>query len=63
MAGQRPADALWFNPPDGVTSRHTLTRARIAAEALTVISTDGAQPLSRACPGRNCGIIILEEIC
>jgi len=50
MASQWPADAdtdaLWFIPPDGNKSRRTLTRERIVAEALTVISTDGAQALS-----------------
>jgi AcrR family transcriptional regulator len=58
MAGQQAEDAgtlsLWFNPPDhGESSRRQLTRDRLVAEALTVISTDGAQALSmRALAGR-----------
>ncbi len=45
---------LWFSPPDGQeTRRHTLTRERVVAEALTVIATDGADALSmRALAGR-----------
>src|SRR6185437_4658672 len=43
MAPQQSADAdtrsLWFSPPgDAETSRRTLTRERVVAEALTVIS-------------------------
>jgi TetR/AcrR family transcriptional regulator, tetracycline repressor protein len=59
MAGQWPtdADALWFNPPDGDTSRRTLTRARIVAEALTVISTDGAQALSMRALAARLGVV------
>ena len=58
MARQQPGDAgpysLWFNPPDEAeTSRRTLTRERVVAEALTVISADGAQSLSmRGLAGR-----------
>jgi AcrR family transcriptional regulator len=58
MAPQQPADAdtrsLWFSPPgDAETSRRTLTRERVVAEALTVISADGAQSLSmRGLAGR-----------
>jgi AcrR family transcriptional regulator len=45
---------LWFNPPGEVErGRRTLTRDRVVAEALAVISTDGAQALSmRALAGR-----------
>lgn len=58
MAGQQAGDAgarsLWFNPPDGgESSRRALTRERVVAEALAVISADGAQALSmRAIAGR-----------
>ena len=58
MAGQQPPGAgtrsLWFNPPDsGESSRRALTRDRVVAEALAVISADGAQALSmRALAGR-----------
>ena len=58
MARQQPGEAgarsLWFNPPDQVeTIRRTLTRERVVAEALAVISADGAQSLSmRALAGR-----------
>jgi AcrR family transcriptional regulator len=58
MARQQQRDAgarsLWFNPPDEAeTSRRTLTRERVVAEALAVISADGAQSLSmRALAGR-----------
>ena len=49
MAGQQPSDTvtLWFNPPDnGQSDRRKLTRQRVCAEALAVISTKGAQSLS-----------------
>jgi TetR/AcrR family tetracycline transcriptional repressor len=48
------ADALWFSPPGtGERGRRTLTRERVVAEALVVISTEGAQALSmRALAGR-----------
>jgi TetR/AcrR family transcriptional regulator, tetracycline repressor protein len=58
MAGQQAEDAdtrsLWFNAPDDAQGgRHTLTRERVVAEALTVISADGAQAFSmRALAGR-----------
>ncbi len=58
MAAEQAEDAdtrsLWFNAPDDAESgRHTLTRERVVAEALMVISADGAQALSmRALAGR-----------
>jgi AcrR family transcriptional regulator len=58
MAGQQAGDtgtrSLWFNPPDGADGgRRALTRERVVAEALAVISADGAQALSmRAIAGR-----------
>src|SRR5580704_7208785 len=62
MAGQRAEDAdtrsVWFNPPDeGETSRRTLTRERVVAEALTVISMDGAQALSMRGLARRLGVV------
>src|SRR5260370_341977 len=62
MAGQQAKDAdsryLWFNPPDDKeTSRHTLTRERVVAEALAVISTDGAQALSMRALARRLGVV------
>jgi AcrR family transcriptional regulator len=62
MARQQPGDAgpysLWFNPPDAAeTSRRTLTRERVVAEALTVISTDGAQALSMRALASRLGVV------
>ena len=62
MAGRQAEDAdsrsLWFNPPDdGESSRRTLTRERVVAEALTVISTDGAQALSMRALARRLGVV------
>src|SRR6266700_8281943 len=62
MAGQQAENAgwrsLWFNPPDdGESSRRALTRERVVAEALTVISTDGAQALSMRALARRLGVV------
>ena len=62
MTSQRPEDAdtrsLWFNPPDGrESSRPTLTRERVVAEALAVISTEGAQALSMRGLARRLGVV------
>ena len=63
MAGQHQAEgpdtrSLWFIPPDdGESSRPTLTRKRVVAEALTVISTDGAQALSMRGLARRLGVV------
>jgi AcrR family transcriptional regulator len=47
QAGEAGARSLWFNPlDDGERSRRLLTRERVVAEALAVISADGAQALS-----------------
>ena len=50
-AGQRP---LWFiTPDDAEARRHALTRERVVAEALTVISADGVDaPSVRALASR-----------
>ena len=57
--GQAGDDArtspLWFNPPGGgrESTRRSLTRERVVAEALAVISADGVEALSmRALAGR-----------
>src|SRR4029077_15537753 len=62
MAGHQAEDpnprSLWFIPPDdGEISRPTLTRERVVAEALTVISTDGAQALSMRGLARRLGVV------
>jgi AcrR family transcriptional regulator len=62
MAGHQTEDAdtrsLWFNPPDGgESSRPALTRERVVAEALTVISMDGAQALSMRGLARRLGVV------
>jgi len=54
-AGQRP---LWFSPPDVDESpRRGLTRERVVAEALTVISTDGAAALSMRGLATRLGVV------
>jgi AcrR family transcriptional regulator len=53
-AGDAAAQPLWFNPPDGAENRRRgLTRERVVAEALAVISADGVDALSmRGLAGR-----------
>ena len=54
-AGQHP---LWFSPPDGHESRRrALTRERVVAEALTVISADGAAALSMRALAARLGVV------
>src|SRR5256886_2988629 len=62
MAGNQARDSdprsLWFIPPDdGESSRPTLTRERVVAEALTMISMDGAQALSMSGLARRLGVV------
>ena len=62
MAGRPPAEAdalaLWFNPPgEANTSRRVLTRERVVAEGLTVISADGAQALSMRALAARLGVV------
>jgi AcrR family transcriptional regulator len=53
--GQQP---LWFSPPDDKESRRrALTRERVVAEALTVISTDGAGALSMRALAARLGVV------
>jgi len=54
-AGQHP---LWFSPPDSPDSRRrALTRERVVAEALTVISADGAAALSMRALAARLGVV------
>jgi AcrR family transcriptional regulator len=62
MAGQQAGvagtDSLWFNPPDrGESGRRLLTRDRVVAEALAVISADGAQALSMRAIAARLGVV------
>jgi len=62
MAGKQAEDAdtrsLWFNPPgDEESRRRALTRERVVAEALAVISTDGAEALSMRALARRLGVV------
>jgi TetR/AcrR family tetracycline transcriptional repressor len=59
-AGGGGADAspLWFMPPDDQeTRRRTLTRERIVAEALAVISSDGVEALSMRVLATRLGVV------
>jgi hypothetical protein len=52
------AGALWFNRTgDAERGRRTLTRGRVVAEALAVISTDGAQALSMRALAARLGVV------
>src|SRR5579859_985645 len=54
-AATRP---LWFAPPDGDDNRRrTLTRDRVIAEALAVISADGAAALSMRTLAARLGVV------
>src|SRR6266700_703179 len=62
MAGRQTGDAdtrsLWFNPPDdGESVRRALTRDRVVAEALAIISADGAQALSMRAIAARLGVV------
>jgi TetR/AcrR family tetracycline transcriptional repressor len=62
MAGRQAEDgdtrSLWFNPADeGDRPRRALTRERVVAEALAVISTDGAQALSMRAIAAHLGVV------
>src|SRR5579859_3573435 len=62
MTGQQtgPADArsLWFGAADeGNRGRLALTRERVVAEALAVISADGAQALSMRAIAARLGVV------
>ena len=54
-AGQRP---LWFiSPDDNETRRRALTRERVVAEALAVISADGVDALSMRALAARLGVV------
>jgi AcrR family transcriptional regulator len=56
-AGAGPR-TLWFSPPGVAESpRRALTRERVVAEALTVISTDGASALSMRGLATRLGVV------
>ena len=58
QAGDPGTRSLWFNPPDDMESgRRALTRDRVVAEALAVISTDGAQALSMRAIAARLGVV------
>ncbi|HEU5384491.1 MAG TPA: TetR/AcrR family transcriptional regulator [Streptosporangiaceae bacterium] len=65
MARQRQAEAddagtgpLWFNPPASEESRRrALTRDRVVAEALAIISADGASALSMRTLATRLGVV------
>jgi AcrR family transcriptional regulator len=62
MAAQQAGEAgllsLWFNPPDRAeTGRRLLTRERVVAEALAVISADGAPALSMRAIAARLGVV------
>jgi AcrR family transcriptional regulator len=50
--------ALWFAPPDGEENRRrALTRERVVAEALAIISTDGVDALSMRAVATRLGVV------
>jgi AcrR family transcriptional regulator len=58
QAGDRDTRSLWFNPADeGDRARRTLTRERVVAEALAVISAEGAQALSMRAVAARLGVV------
>ena len=57
-AGDADSRSLWFNPPDDrESSRRPLTRERVVAEALAVISAEGAQALSMRAIAARLGVV------
>jgi AcrR family transcriptional regulator len=56
--GEAAARPLWFAPPvDDRDRRRTLTRERVVAEALTIISTDGVAALSMRAVATRLGVV------
>jgi AcrR family transcriptional regulator len=57
-AGDLAPHTLWFSPPGGDQShRRVLTRQRVIAEALAVISADGVQALSMRALAARLGVV------
>ncbi len=57
-AGDLAPHTLWFSPPGGDQShRRVLTRQRVIAEALAVISADGVQALSIRALATRLGVV------
>ena len=57
-AGDPAPHPLWFSPPSGDESpRRALTRQRVIAEALAVISADGVQALSMRALAARLGVV------
>jgi TetR/AcrR family tetracycline transcriptional repressor len=56
--GDAGARLLWFTPPDGEENRRrTLTRERVVAEALAIISADGVGALSMRALAARLGVV------
>ena len=57
-AAGHSAGTLWFNPPGGEENRRrVLTRDRVVAEALAIVSADGASALSMRALGTRLGVV------
>src|SRR5580692_4793248 len=53
-----PDGQLWFNPPDSQENRRrALTRERVVAEALAIISADGASALGMRALAARLGVV------
>jgi len=58
QAAGHSAGTLWFNPPGGGENRRrTLTRDSVVAEALAIISADGAAALSMRALATRLGVV------
>jgi AcrR family transcriptional regulator len=58
QAAGHSAGTLWFNPPGGEENRRrALTRDRVVAEALAIISAGGAAALSMRALGTRLGVV------
>jgi AcrR family transcriptional regulator len=57
-AGGKGTRPLWFTPPDGEENRRrALTRERVVAEALAVITADGAEALGMRALAARLGVV------
>jgi len=58
QAAGHSAETLWFNPPGGEENRRrVLTRDRVVAEALAIISAGGAAALSMRALATRLGVV------